>query len=90
MHPIVKSALFGIGLVVASGLAAHAQSVSSLPPSAATGQSALTQPYGSNQSYFPKPGGSENLKQAPSSQSSAASTDQNFAPYSKSIGPKPN
>jgi hypothetical protein len=90
MHPIVKSALFGLGLVVATGLAAHAQSVSSLPPSGGTGQSAYTQPYGSTQSYFPKPGGSETLKQEPSSAPSAANTDRNFAPYSKSIGPKPN
>jgi len=95
MHRILKSMVLGLGLAVGAGIAAQAQSVSSLPPGGANAQSAVTQPYGSTQSYFPKPGGSEALRRQPSAEPSAqaptASQDPNFAPYSvKSFGPKPN
>jgi hypothetical protein len=90
MHRVVKTAFLGFGLTIAAGVAAQAQSVSSLPPSSG-GQTAITQPYGSTQSYFPKPGGSETLRQAPSNRPSTAADDPSVAPYSaKNFGPKPN
>jgi hypothetical protein len=91
MTSFVKSALLGLGLVVGASLAAQAQSVSSLPPSSTTApaQTAVTQPYGSTQSYYPKPGGSETLKQQPD-QAAARVTDPGYAPYSSGPGPKPN
>lgn len=90
MTSIVKSALLGLGLVAGASLAAQAQSVSSLPPSSTTAptQSSVTQPYGSTQSYNPKPGGSETLKQP--DQATARDTGSDYAPYSSGPGPKPN
>jgi hypothetical protein len=94
MPRFAQSALFGFVIVVGATIGAHAQSVSSLPPTgaAAPPQNAVTTPYGSTQSYFPKPGGSETLKEQPATQAAApAPGDPNFAPYSaKSFGPKPN
>jgi hypothetical protein len=94
MPRFAQSALFGFVIVIGATIAAHAQSVSSLPPAgpATTPQSAVTTPYGSTQSYFPKPGGSETLRQQPASQAAVPATDDpSFAPYSaKSFGPKPN
>lgn len=91
MTSIVKSAVLGLGLVAGASLAAQAQSVSSLPPSGATvpTQSSVTQPYGSTQSYYPKPGGSETLKQQPD-QATARDIGSDYAPYSSGPGPKPN
>jgi hypothetical protein len=93
MPRFAQSALFGCVIVVGATIGAHAQSVSSLPPAAAaaTPQSAVTTPYGSPQSYFPKPGGSETLKQPATQAAAPAPEDPSFAPYSaKSFGPKPN
>lgn len=85
----VKSAMLGLGLIVGVATAAQAQSVSSLPPSgAAPRQSAVTQPYGSSQSYYPKPGGgavwAEDKYQPPANYN-ANPADH---PYSTPIGPK--
>jgi hypothetical protein len=89
MASLVKSALLGLGLVAGVSAAAAAQSVSSLPASSAPTQSAVTQPYGSTQSYYPKPGGSEQI--APQNdQATAGNTGSDYAPYSKGPGPKPN
>jgi hypothetical protein len=94
MPRFAQSALFGLVIVVGATIGAHAQSVSSLPPTGApaTPQNAVTTPYGSSQSYFPKPGGSETLKQQPAAQAAVPTPDDpSFAPYSaKGFGPKPN
>lgn len=93
MPSIVKSVLLGVGLVAGTALAAQAQSVSSLPPGggyAPQQQSAVTQPYGSTQSFFPKPGGGQFWKEDPHYQPPADyATNPDYHPYSTSIGPKP-
>jgi hypothetical protein len=62
-----------------TALAAHAQSVSSLPPNGgAPARSALTQPYSSTHSFFPKPGGAE-VSKAPAQHPDTAS----------GVGPRP-
>jgi hypothetical protein len=70
MKQILKATLFGLGLAAGAAGLAQAQSVSSLPPDTAaqgqyapTGQTPRTYPYGSTQSFYPKPGGSEVLSQ---------------------------
>jgi hypothetical protein len=93
MPSIVKSTLFGFGLVVGATVAAQAQSVASLPPngepSPATVQSAVTQPYGSSQSFYPKPGGSQFFKEEHYQPSADYAADKTGHPYSTSIGPSP-
>ncbi|MGH7029091.1 MAG: hypothetical protein ACREEZ_01560 [Stellaceae bacterium] len=93
MPSILKSVLLGFGLVAGTALAAQAQSVSSLPPGGGVlpqQQSAVTQPYGSTQSFFPKPGGGQFWKEEPHYQPPADyATNPDYHPYSTSIGPKP-
>ncbi len=89
---IVKSAIVALGAAAGFAITAQAQSVSTLPPSAAAPpQSAYTQPYGSTQSYFPKPGGAEALRQGSSNQAATATDNANTAPYSaKNFAPRAN
>jgi hypothetical protein len=93
MPSIVKSTLLGFGLMVGATMAAQAQSVASLPPNggggAPTGQSAVTQPYGSTQSFYPKPGGSQFFKEEHYQPPADYATGKAVHPYSTSIGPSP-
>jgi hypothetical protein len=92
MRSIVKSTLLGFGLVVGASVAAQAQSVASLPPNGgavATPQSAVSQPYGSTQSFYPKPGGSEFFKEPHYQPPVDYSANKADHPYSTSIGPSP-
>ncbi|MGH7045815.1 MAG: hypothetical protein ACREE2_05415 [Stellaceae bacterium] len=92
MPRILTSALLSLGLVAGTALAAHAQSVSSLPPEGAASvpqQTAVTQPYGSTQSFFPKPGGSSFWKDTHYQAPPGSATNPNYHPYTASIGPQP-
>jgi hypothetical protein len=91
MLGIVKSTLLGLALGVAASMAAQAQAVSSLPAGGGTTptQGAATQPYVSSQSYYPKPGGSETLKQQ-HYQATATDADRAAHPYTAGVGPKAN
>ena len=88
MKQILKATLFGLGLAVGAAGLAQAQSVSSLPPDTAaqgqnaqTGQTARTYPYGSTQSFFPKPGGSEVLGQPTNQPPAVPQQSQAGQPY---------
>jgi hypothetical protein len=94
MTNFIKAAVLGVGLLAGVSFVAQAQSVSTLPPSAASTQTTAT-PYASTSRIVPDPGGSVNIRdqhyQAP------AGTASNWSdhPYSGSIdgaksGPKPN
>lgn len=86
----VKYAVIGLGFVLGAATAAQAQSVSSLPPAGGVPtQSAVTQPYGSSQSYFPKPGGNGGWAESQHGNPSNYSANPADHPYSTSIGPKP-
>jgi hypothetical protein len=64
--------------------------VSSLPPGGeAPAQTAITQPYGSTQSFLPKPGGASTWKEEHYQPAGNYTADQAAHPYSTSIGPKP-
>lgn len=93
MPSIVKSALLGLGLVIGGTVAAQAQSVASLPPNGGTApasvQSAITQPFGSNESFYPKPGGSQFFKEQHYQAPAEYSANKADHPYSTSIGPSP-
>jgi|SRR5271170_3264224 len=92
MSNIVKSTLLGLGFAIGACAAAQAQSVASLPPNgggAPTLQSAVTQPYGSTQSFYPKPGGSEFFKEPHYQPPADYATNKTDHPYSTSIGPSP-
>jgi hypothetical protein len=69
---------------------AQAQSVAALPPQGGMpAQTAVTLPYGSNQSYYPKPGGNPVWKEENYRPPADYATNQADHPYSTSIGPKP-
>ncbi len=93
MASIVKSTLFGFALAVGATTAAQAQSVASLPPNGgaapAAMQSAVTAPYGSTQSFYPKPGGSQFFRDEHYQPSADYATEKADHPYSTSIGPSP-
>lgn len=89
MKQILKATLFGVALAAGAAGLAQAQSVSSLPPDSAaqgqnvqTGQTAHTYPYGSTQSYFPKPGGSEVLNPPTYQPTTVPPQSQAGQPYS--------
>lgn len=96
MPSIVKSVVLGLGLVVCAAVSAQAQSVATLPPNGGqpTTQSAVNQTYGSTQSYFPKPGGTEVIRDAqnppPAPPVAVIPSDAASRPYSAGLGPKPN
>lgn len=92
MPSILKSAVLSLGLVAGAALAAHAQSVSSLPPdggSVPPQQSAVTRPYGSTQSFYPKPGGGSVWKEDHYQPPADYASNPADHPYSTSVGPKP-
>lgn len=92
MSSMLKSALLGVGLLAGTALTAQAQSVSSLPPAGSTAvvpQTAVTEPYGSNQSFYPKPGGNAVWKDPDYQPPPDYATNSADHPYSTSIGPKP-
>ena len=89
MRSMLKSTLLGIGLLAGSTLAAQAQSVSSLPPAGGAPQTAVTQPYDSTQSFYPKPGGNAVWKDDHYQPPADYSSNPADHPYSTSIGPKP-
>jgi hypothetical protein len=90
MVSLIKSTILGVGLLTGIAAAAHAQSISALPPDGGMpGQTARSPVTGSTQSFFPKPGGAEVLKEE--HYQPPADWDANKAahPYSTSIGPSP-
>lgn len=88
---MLKSVMLSIGLLAGTALAAQAQSVSSLPPGGvvAPEPSAVTQPYGSPQSFYPKPGGNAVWKEDHYQPPADYASNPADHPYSTSIGPKP-
>ncbi|MGA8380931.1 MAG: hypothetical protein WB710_07360 [Stellaceae bacterium] len=92
MSSMLKSALLSVGLLAGTALAAQAQSVSSLPPAGSNPvvpQTAVTEPFGSNQSFYPKPGGNAVWKDPNYHPPADYATNPADHPYSTSIGPKP-
>jgi hypothetical protein len=91
MSSLLKTTLLSLGLATGVAAAAAAQSVSSLPPAGGVvpGQTAVTQPYGSTQSFYPKPGGGSVWKEERYQPAAAYDADKAQHPYSTSIGPKP-
>jgi hypothetical protein len=90
MTSIIKTALLSFGLMAGAAAVAHAQSVAALPPNDTTpAQTARTLPYGSTQSFFPKPGGAEVLKEEHYQPPADYAVNKADHPYSTSIGPKP-
>jgi hypothetical protein len=89
MASLLKSTFLGLGLLTGVSAAAFAQSVSALPPSGGVPQSAVTQPYGSTQSFYPKPGGNSVWKEDNYQPPADYESNKAAHPYSTSIGPKP-
>lgn len=90
MPSMLKSTVLSLGLVAGVAFAAQAQSVSSLPPGGGVApQTPLTQPYGSTQSFYPKPGGNAVWKEDHYQAPEEYSANRAEHPYSTSIGPKP-
>jgi hypothetical protein len=93
MTSILKAAVFGLGLVAGTAAIAQAQSVATLPPNGGEpvqtqGQTAHTWPYGSTQSFYPKPGGSEVISEPNFQPPTTSAGNPPGQPYS--TGPKAN
>jgi hypothetical protein len=90
MPSVFKSMVLGTGLLVGLAAAAHAQSVSALPPtSPAAAPTARSPVYSSTQSVYPRPGGMEVLREEHYKPPAGYGADPSQHPYSTSIGPKP-
>lgn len=83
---IFNAVVLGAALLTGTGAVALAQSLSSLPPDTNTSvQENRTLPYGSTQSFYPKPGGSTYIPpEASQPVASAPQSNRNWT------GPKPN
>jgi hypothetical protein len=87
MPRIATSLFFSFALIAGTAALAHAQSVATAPPNEDNSQDARTLPYGSTQSFFPKPGGSEVIREnTPPPPAAAANGASQYYPS----GPKPN
>jgi hypothetical protein len=84
-----QMALSGALLAGLCGVA-QAQSVAALPPQGGRpAQTAVTRPYGSNQSFNPKPGGNAVWKEDNYQPPADYAVKQADHPYSTSVGPAP-
>lgn len=90
MPTIFRPILLGLGAALAMTTAGQAQSLSSLPPNGGEPpQTARTAPYGSTQSFYPKPGGNEVWKDQDYRPPRDYAVNKADHPYSTSIGPSP-
>jgi hypothetical protein len=91
MNSSLKSVVLGVGLLVAAAATAHAQSVSSLPPTnPATVPPAATTPAPSTGNIVPNPGNNSNWKEEHAAATPAVDNPGSH-PYSiPHFGPAPN
>lgn len=89
MASLIKSTVLGLGLLAGVAATAYAQSVSSLPPAGSAVPTAQSPVYSSTQSFYPKPGGMEVLKEQHYQPPADYASNPADHPYSTSIGPKP-
>jgi hypothetical protein len=90
MSSLLKSTILGVGLLAGIAAVAHAQSVSSLPPTApATAPTAVTPPLSSTQTPGPNPGLGSSWKEEHYQPTPGYEADKAQHPYSTSIGPQP-
>jgi hypothetical protein len=91
MHSLLKSTILGVGLIVGVGAAAHAQSVSALPPTnPAPVPTATTPPVVSTAKIYPNPGVNGEWKEE-HHQATESDNDNGRHPYSVGhFGPPPN
>jgi hypothetical protein len=91
MASLLKSTVLSVGLLAGVAAAAHAQSVSALPEdSSPAGQTARSPEFGSTQSFYPKPGGSQVIQEKHyPPQANWHSTTPQYRSTS-GTGPKPN
>jgi hypothetical protein len=89
---LLKSTVVSVGLLTGLAATGYAQSVSMLPPEAGTtAQTARSPISGSTQSFFPKPGGSQVIKQESYRPQAQSSPDRVPRPYSSGVaGPRAN
>src|ERR1700739_3555808 len=82
MHSLLKSTILGVGLIVGVGAAAHAQSVSALPPTTpAPVPTATTPPVVSTAKIYPNPGVNGEWKEE-HHQATESDNDNGRHPYS--------
>jgi hypothetical protein len=89
MSSVLKSSVLSLGLLAGVGMAAQAQSVSTLPPnSPATAPTAVAPPTSSTR-IGPNPGAGSSWQEERYQPAPNYSADASQHPYSTSIGPKP-
>lgn len=91
MSSLLKSTVLGFGLLAGVAATAHAQSVSTLPPtSPATAPTAAPAPAtSSTQQISPNPGGNSTWQEQHYRPAAGYDSDKSQHPYSTSIGPQP-
>jgi hypothetical protein len=92
MASLLKPVVLSASLLAGVAATAHARSVSMLPPeNGAQAQTARSPLTGSTQSFFPKPGGSQVIKEEYYQPQADWNSDRALHPYSTNgTGPKPN
>lgn len=89
MSSLVKSTVLSLGLLAGAATAAHAQSVSSLPPSGSPAAPTAAPAYSSTTKILPNPGGGSSWQEEHYQAPPNYNADSSQHPYSTSIGPKP-
>ena len=90
MSSLLKKTFLSLGLLAGVAATAHAQSVSSLPPSGSGAAPAPAAPaYSSTTKILPNPGGGSSWREEHYQTAPNYSADSSQHPYSTSIGPKP-
>jgi hypothetical protein len=89
MSSLVKSTILSLGLLAGVAAVAHAQSVSSLPPSGSPAAATGAPVYSSTTKIFPNPGGGSSWQEEHYQAAPGYTADPAQHPYSTSIGPKP-
>jgi hypothetical protein len=89
MSSLFKSTMLSLGLLAGVAAVAHAQSVSSLPPSGPVTAPTAAAPAFSSNAILPNPGGGSSWKDEHYQPAPNYDADASQHPYSTSIGPKP-
>jgi len=89
MSSLLKSAVLSLGVLAGTAAVAHAQSVTSLPPSSPATAPTVTTPLSSTSKILPNPGNNTTWQEEHVQPSLNYEADKTQHPYSTSIGPQP-
>jgi hypothetical protein len=89
MSSLLKSTVLSLGVLAGAAAVAHAQSVTSLPPSSPATAPTVATPSSSTAKIYPNPGNNTTWQEERAQPAASYEADKLQHPYSTSIGPQP-